>query len=222
MSSAQAKAAIEIVRTEAANRPREEKEQLGQFLTPAPVAKLVASLFRPLSAPGTCLRLLDPGAGSGALSFAFVEWLISQEHRPSELEIVAIELDDKLVPHLVETLKSCEAVATAAGISLQTKVLHSNFLRLCCEQADLFSSRNFLREFSHVIMNPPYRKINCDSEERRLLSQSGIEVSNIYAGFVALATDLLSEDGELAAITPRSFCNGTYFSSFRRHFFATM
>jgi adenine-specific DNA-methyltransferase len=32
----------------------------------------------------------------------------------------------------------------------------------------------------------------------------------------------LTDDGELSAITPRSFCNGTYFKDFRRQFFSSM
>lgn len=128
---------------------------MGQFLTPSPVAGLVASLFRPLSASKNDLRLLDPGAGSGALSFAFVEWLVPQKHLPTSLEIVAVELDDKLIPPLTETLKSCEALAASVGIKTSTNAVHANFLRLCNEQADLFSSQGLLKGFSHVIMNPP-------------------------------------------------------------------
>jgi adenine-specific DNA-methyltransferase len=123
---------------------------------------------------------------------------------------------------LAETLESCKSVAAAAEISTSTNLIHANFLELCSEQTDLFSSKGVLKDFTHVIMNPPYRKINSDSDERKLLSQNGIEVSNIYAGFVALASRLLTVDGELSAITPRSFCNGTYFKDFRRQFFSVM
>ena len=41
---------------------------------------------------------------------------------------------------------------------------------------------------------------------------------NIYAFFMALAARLLKPDGEIVAITPRSFCNGLYFREFRRWF----
>src|SRR6266446_6210849 len=83
---------LEERRIQAANRPRTEKEQLGQFLTPLEVAALVASLFRPLSSSAP-IRLLDPGAGIGSLSVAFVNWLVQQECRPESVEIVAVELD---------------------------------------------------------------------------------------------------------------------------------
>ncbi len=76
--------------------------------------------------------------------------------------------------------------------------------------------------FNAAILNPPYRKINSDSRTRRLLREAGIETSNLYTGFLALAAKLLSEDGEIVAICPRSFCNGPYFKPFREQFLDTM
>src|SRR5581483_9814957 len=70
--------------------------------------------------------------------------------------------------------------------------------------------------------NPPYRKIQTQSVERKLLQTLGIESSNLYAGFLAIATQLLAPSGELIAITPRSFCNGPYFKHFRQRFLQTM
>jgi adenine-specific DNA-methyltransferase len=212
---------VERLRKQAANRPREEKEQRGQFLTPSGVAQLVTSLFRPLTSSSS-IRLLDPGAGIGSLTAAFVHWLVQQEYRPESVEIVAVELDDNLLPLLRETLESCETTAQHAGLSLRARVVHADFLKLCDEEAELFTATGVLKPFTHAILNPPYRKINTNSFERELLRKRGIEVSNIYAGFVALATLLLAEGGELSAITPRSFCNGTYFKHFRQKLFSSM
>jgi len=69
--------------------------------------------------------------------------------------------------------------------------------------------------YNCVILNPPYRKIRSDSEVRRTLRKVGVETSNLYAGFVAIAIQQLRPGGELVAITPRSFCNGPYFRPFR-------
>jgi len=212
---------VERQRTEAAIRPREERAQLGQFLTPLEVAQQVAALFQPLQSR-LRVRVLDPGAGIGSLTVAFVNWLVQQKYRPESVEIVAVELDDGLIPLLTETLKSCETLASDVGLPLQAHVIHADFLKLCNDESDLFTSKNILKEFTHAILNPPYRKISSDSIERELLSKRGIEVSNIYAGFVALTTMLLGEGGELSAITPRSFCNGTYFKDFRQKFFSSM
>jgi adenine-specific DNA-methyltransferase len=50
----------------------------------------------------------------------------------------------------------------------------------------------------------------------------GTESSNLYTGFLATAIQLLDPQGELVAITPRSFCNGPYFQPFRKKLLETM
>lgn len=69
--------------------------------------------------------------------------------------------------------------------------------------------------FTHAILNPPYKKINSESAHRQALRGYGIETSNLYSAFVSLALLSLEDGGELVAITPRSFCNGSYFRPFR-------
>ena len=50
----------------------------------------------------------------------------------------------------------------------------------------------------------------------------GLETSNLYAAFLAVAAELLKPEGELVAIVPRSFANGTYFTPFRQRFTETV
>ncbi len=69
--------------------------------------------------------------------------------------------------------------------------------------------------FTHAILNPPYKKINSQSEHRAGLRSVGIETVNLYSAFVMLSIMLLADDGELVAIIPRSFCNGSYYKPFR-------
>lgn len=86
---------------------------------------------------------------------------------------------------------------------------------------DLFATGEQER-FDCTILNPPYRKIRTESRERALLRSIGLETTNLYTGFVAVASRLLLPDGEMVAITPRSFCNGPYFERFRRYFLRDM
>ena len=51
---------------------QQQKSELGHFMTPLTIARFMASLFRP-SHFSTCRLLLDPGAGIGSLSCAFIE-----------------------------------------------------------------------------------------------------------------------------------------------------
>ena len=66
--------------------------------------------------------------------------------------------------------------------------------RLVSGQHTLFDGA---QRWDVAILNPPYRKINIDSSERLALHRVGIETSNIYTGFLWLASKLLSIDGEM-------------------------
>ena len=79
-----------------------------------------------------------------------------------------------------------------------------------------------MEEFDAVIMNPPYFKIGADSAHALAMGDAFQGQTNIYMLFMARAAELLRPNGELVAITPRSFCNGLYFRNFRRWFFSRM
>ncbi|WP_323092367.1 Eco57I restriction-modification methylase domain-containing protein, partial [Aeromonas jandaei] len=68
---------------------------------------------------------------------------------------------------------------------------------------------------THVILNPPYKKINSQSAHRLALRTVGIETVNLYSAFVALAVGETAPGGQIVAIIPRSFCNGPYYRPFR-------
>jgi adenine-specific DNA-methyltransferase len=181
---------------------------MGQFFTPAPIASLLAGMFDPPVGPA---RLLDAGAGVGSLTAALAARADSEQWSAT-IETLAVEVDEDLIPALKETLSECETAARTISCRLDV----ADFIEWGCEQLRLGSSSVGAQRFELAILNPPYRKLNTASRERRLLSEVGIETTNLYAAFVALAARLLVPGGQLVAITPRSFCNGPYFKAFRR------
>lgn len=190
----------------------EQKCRMGQYFTPAPVARLMASMF---SFRADIIRLLDPGAGVGNLVAACVELLCKRRQRPKRIEVCAYELDSALCRFLSETMRLAHIACKDAGIEFYADVRQEDFLESAVVHAgNLFSPKN--STFNAIIMNPPYYKIRTSSRERKLIEMLGVETSNVYAGFVVAAIRLLEQGGELVAITPRSFCNGVYFKSFRR------
>ncbi len=198
---------------------RDRRHDLGQFLTPQPLADFMASLFE---SRWQEWNLLDAGAGTGALSAAVVNRLCAVRHKPKSISITACEVDETLLDSLHSTLQSCGHDCERAGIRFSATVLNEDFIAAAVPmvRSDLFVSPQ--PRFNAAIVNPPYRKIRSDSETRLLLRSADIETSNLYTGFVALITKLLAADGELVAITPRSFCNGPYFKPFRTDFLETM
>ncbi|MEJ7812060.1 MAG: BsuBI/PstI family type II restriction endonuclease [Gemmatimonadaceae bacterium] len=204
----------DLVRLEAASRlDAARRSELGQFFTPARVAQTIASLS---SVRGPCVRLLDAGAGVGSLTAAWVSHMLAQDCVPAEIEVTAFEIADQLAAPLRAVLTMCQQVCDSRGVRLSFDIRQQDFIRATVDstRGGLFGGAH--PEFDCALLNPPYRKIRSDSDERRLLRELGIETSNLYTAFVGLALRLLRAEGELVAITPRSFCNGPYFTRFRK------
>lgn len=189
----------------------ENKSELGQFLTPAPVAKYMASLFKNINRDE--IRLLDPGAGIGNLTAAFVERLL-QEEIHARLFLEVFEVDNAMRSFLAETISIIRKQCNDKNIALNNADAEYDFIESAAERLGLFDTSSV--RFTHCIMNPPYKKISSASKHSALLRAIGIEASNLYSAFLALAIKLLEPGGELVAIIPRSFCNGVYFKPFRR------
>ena len=198
---------------------RERQEALGQFLTPSPAGDFMASLFHSLPKN---VRLIDAGAGAGALTAALVRRACAKGSGVQSFHATAYELDTKILPALRDTLAECESLCKARGISFTAEVRHMDFIQAMSGAltGDLFTSAP--PSFNVAIANPPYKKINTNSPERLALRAVGLETSNLYTGFVGLLARLLEDGGQLVAITPRSFCNGPYFRPFREDFLGRM
>jgi tRNA1(Val) A37 N6-methylase TrmN6 len=196
------------VRREVAPRiALKRKSQLGQFMTPTPVARFMASLFPP-STLDSCV-LLDAGAGVGALTCAFLDrWAVADGFHFKETEVEAYEIDATLRGHLETTLAKYAERMPVRSRLLSEDFIHSAALQFLAE-----------RRFTHAILNPPYRKINSASDHRLILRRVGIETVNLYSAFVGLALALMKPGGQLVAIVPRSFCNGPYYRPFREFLF---
>ena len=102
----------------------------------------MASLF-PASTLKTC-RLLDAGAGVGALSCAFLDRWINGGFEFQDVQAYAYEIDDKLRGHLAERLAAYAGVT--AHISGEDFISSSNQL--------LFHGAT---DYTHAILNPPYK-----------------------------------------------------------------
>lgn len=184
---------VDQIRIEANARldPR-AKDELGQFMTPFPIAGFMASLFSRRAAGAA---LLDAGAGIGSLTMAAAEVL-----HPERVEVW--EVDPTLCSYLRDNL---------AGLDAACGIHPADFIE---DAVNLLQFGNASR-FTHAILNPPYRKIGARSPHRLLLRRVGIETVNLYTAFLALAILLAAPGGEIVAIVPRSFCNGPYYRPFR-------
>jgi adenine-specific DNA-methyltransferase len=185
-----------------------KKSQLGQFLTPASTAVFMANLFP--NGDGAC-TLLDAGAGIGSLSAAFLERWRNGGFDFQRVDVDAYEIDAALHSDLQQTLTAARRLDREFGSCVRGE----DFIHAAVEavSGDLFSRP--IVQYTHAILNPPYKKISSASAHRAALRRVGIETVNLYSAFVALAVAQAALGGQIVAIIPRSFCNGPYYRPFR-------
>ncbi|WP_261639970.1 Eco57I restriction-modification methylase domain-containing protein [Erwinia mallotivora] len=195
----QLETADSVRRKVAPRTAQKHKAEFGQFMTPSSVARFMASLFPP-STQKIC-RLLDAGAGGGALSCAFLDRCGTGEFSFDSVEATACEVDENLCSHLAQHLGGYSDV--------KARIIAGDYIKLAT--AEGLKDRGY----THAILNPPYKKINSQSAHRLALRSVGIETVNLYSAFVALAVGEAAPGGQIVAIIPRSFCNGPYYRPFR-------
>jgi len=187
----------------------------------------MASLFQ---SEGNVIRVLDPGAGSGILTCAVAEHLVSRERKPDRLEAEVYESDPKLAELLRESLAYLKEWLSEKGIAFESDVRTDDFVlthseamcQVLGKNPKLFKAGQQPRGFDLAISNPPYFKIP-KSDPRAKASSAVIHGQpNIYALFMAVSASMLKSGGQLVFITPRSYTSGPYFRLFRERFFGEM
>ncbi|PLZ87628.1 restriction endonuclease, partial [Fischerella thermalis CCMEE 5196] len=159
-----------------------QRSELGQFLTPAPIARFMAGQFSSLS---DHISLLDPGAGVGSLTAAFVERLLANPNEVKSCFITAYEVESAFLSSLKQCLIECCAALKSKGIQANYCLREESFIEAFSEiNLPLFTTSSI--NFTHAILNPPYKKIHSQSVEKKILSKIGIETVNLYSAFVWL------------------------------------
>ena len=185
-----------------------KKRALGQYFTPESICKFMASLFT-IKADN---YLLDPGCGVGSLTYSFLERVLSFEHVRASVDM--FEVDSDLAENI---FREAARYKDQDNITINVKIEDFIATKLSSYDDDLYGYGS--RKYTHVITNPPYKKIGPKTIHGRALNKAGLNTINLYSAFVMLSIKLLQEDGELVCIIPRSFCNGTFYKSFRKLLF---
>lgn len=191
---------------------REEQRALGQFMTPAPIARfmaqrLVANVALPLA------RVLEPAAGGGILAAALVEALLAKpaDARPGRIELMMYELDARLIPGLQALGRRMRLACDEAGVEFDCEVRNEDFLL-----SDLSQQREPPAGLL-TISNPPFAKLNKTTDRRAALHAYAVHGQpNIYALFMAATARITPPGGGWCFITPRSWMAGVYFKAARR------
>jgi len=194
------------------------KKENGQFFTPQVIARFMGSL---VSTNKIQIDILDPGCGTAILTCALVENLVEKTPNIETINLVAYETDTKLISLSERSLSYLKNWLSNKGISFQYIICVHDFIMEhygCLNPPSLnFSDKK--RDFDFIISNPPYFKLSKDDIRTKAAQVIIDGQPNIYSIFLAIATRMLKDDGEMIFIVPRSFASGRYFNSFRNYFF---
>jgi adenine-specific DNA-methyltransferase len=196
---------------------RELKKAIGQFFSPLEISSFMGKLSE---INFTKLKILDPGCGTAILSCSLIEHLVKND-KLKEIELIVYETDEDIYKFLESSLNYLTSWLSLKGISLNYNIFLRDFVLenalVLEEYTSLFNDDKDL--FDIIISNPPYFKLAIN-DKRSIATKSIVNGHpNIYAMFMAIASRLLKNDGELIFITPRSFASGSYFKLFREKFF---
>lgn len=194
-----------------ANVPKSQRKKMGQFFTPASIARYMARLFT-MDLSKKSLNILDPGAGTGILAAALVDRILASGYK-GNIHLVCYENDPIVLPVLEKNL--C-IIREAAGIKCEIK--KENYIT-----SQTFGEKSLFADdscrYDYVIGNPPYMKIPKDAPEAKSMQDVCHGAPNLYFLFWAMGVYNLRQGCELVYIVPRSWTSGAYFRRFRQYLF---
>ena len=188
---------------------KDERKEKGQFFTSVETARYMANGVKAKET----ISLLDMGAGTGILSAAVVEKLLRSK-KTRNIIITMYENDLNIIPVLNRNIDIMREKCAKKNVQLDVNVIQENFITYneeCWKQ-------KLNGYYDVVISNPPYKKINKNSDESKAMIDIVYGQPNIYGLFMAMGLNLLREKGTYITIVPRSWTSGLYFKAFRKYF----
>ncbi|SFS83799.1 adenine-specific DNA-methyltransferase [Zhouia amylolytica] len=187
----------------------EDKKILGQYFTDSPIAQFMSSLIDDEVLNPDKVKLLDCGAGHGILTVSTAFHLLNKGI--NNIDATLYEIDEQIISNLSEVLEELKAIFAKEKKIFNYNIINDDFVTL---RPDL----NTETKYDLAVINPPYFKY---SVKESIYAKKTTDLfkgdPNIYASFVAITLSALEANGQLVAITPRSFLNGLYFKGFRKY-----
>jgi adenine-specific DNA-methyltransferase len=200
---------------------QKDKKNKGQFFTPLTISAFMGGLATLTKKKE--VSILDPGCGLAILSCALVEHLI-ESGALSKISLTLYETDKEVIPHTEAVLTHLKEWCGVHKVALDYQLNETDFVLDkcdCLDGADTIFGEMFREEkYDYIISNPPYFKLAKDDVHTRSCSSIVDGQTNIYALFMAICAMMLSDEGQMIFITPRSFASGRYFQSFRDFLFS--
>jgi len=192
------------------------KKQMGQFFTPISVAEFMASFC---SVDEKKVRILDPGTGIGILSCTLIEYIIKNHPEVTDIELTAFEIDENIISYTDLALNYLNKWVSSKNISIVHLLCKNDFI---LHNSRILNKNSNDELYDIIISNPPYFKIPSWDSRAQAAKNIICGQSNVYSIFMIVAAKLLTQNGRLIFITPRSFTSGRYFKEFREIIFSIL
>ncbi|MBB3894797.1 Eco57I restriction-modification methylase domain-containing protein [Bacteroides pyogenes] len=194
------------------------KKSNGQFFTPISIGHFMS---KQIDCDKDSITILDPGCGTALLSCAAIESLVLQS-KVKRIELVAYETDENLMPALQRVLEYLTTWGERHNVRIDCHssckdFILSNYSVLYADT--IYEKVDNLQKFDLIISNPPYFKLSKEDKRAKAAQRIIDGQPNIYSIFMAVSALLLTEQGQMIYITPRSFTSGRYFRLFRNFLF---
>lgn len=195
------------------NMPKSKRKKKGQFFTSVETARFMADMFDLDNCKGR-ISVLDPGAGTGILSVAFLERLMSLSS-DINVSLTCYETDPEVLPVLKSNL---EYAKSEYPDQIEYRVLEEDYILSQSNDFDenLLANEDPLK-YDYVIANPPYLRVMRDHPAAMSMSKVVHGAPNLYFLFAAMSLFNLKKEAEMVYIIPRSWTSGAYFKAFREY-----
>ncbi len=190
-----------------------QKKELGQFFTSAILAKFMSSKADIIIQDN--IKILDPGCGVLTLSCALIESIVDNNIKVKRIELDAFDLDSSLTNSINLVSQYLNSWCKKKKIDLIINYKNSDFILF---NEHLIKKGSGSQIYDFIISNPPYFKVRKNDPRLRVFNYVLQGQQNIYGLFLLASSKLLSINGQLIFVIPRSFTSGLYFQSFRELF----
>ncbi len=187
---------------------KETRKNVGQFFTPRIIAEYMGGLS---TLNEHEVHILDAGAGTGILTAALIDVLISKTTK--KIIVDQYETGKEVIPILKNNMDWIKNELNIKNIEFQYNIIEKDFIE---SNSKIWCELEKCPEYDIVISNPPYQKIMKESIQSKVMNDIVFGQPNLYFLFMAMASKLVKDQGELIFITPRSFTSGLYFNRFRK------
>lgn len=198
--------------------PKAERKKIGQFFTSLETAEFMADMFDLRKTSSNAVSILDPGAGSGILSAALLERIVTEKVF-SKVRLVCYENNEDVLPILYSNLDyMAEQIKQNTTLIFEYEVRTKDYILSQQHdfQEDLFADKN-PEKYDLIIGNPPYMRVLRDHPAALAMPSIVHGAPNLYFIFAALSLFNLKENAQMVYIIPRSWTSGAYFEAFRNY-----